>query len=122
MISGRINLAKFKHVLTKKKNKAGEEVDCIVIPIDMNELFMSDSGNVFLDIVAFDSDKPEYKQTHAVKQSIPKEKRDSMSEEEKNSYPFIGHLNSKYGLEAAPNVIPKEDGFESDDDEDGLPF
>jgi len=120
MIVGKINLAKFMHVITKKKNKAGEEIEGIFIPIEMNHLFKSDKGNIFLDLVAFDAVNEEYKQTHAIKQSLPREVYDAMSEDERKSTPFIGHLNAKPGGgEGEPNTM--NDDF-TDEGEDDLPF
>lgn len=50
---GKINLATLKHVIQEKKNKAGESIKCIVLPIDQNHLFHSaDKGNIYLDFVA----------------------------------------------------------------------
>jgi len=121
MISGKINLAMFKHAIQTKKKKNGEEVECIVIPIVDNNLFKSDNGNVYLDLIAFDSVKTEYKQTHLVKQSLPKEIREAMSEEERKSQPIIGNLNANMTpSEQQPNTIEPEHGF--NEDEDDLPF
>ena len=122
MIVGKINLAMFKHVITKKKSKSGEDVEGIFIPIKMNNLFKSDKGNVYLDIIAFDSVNEEYKQTHSMKQSLPKEVREAMSEEEQKNTPFIGHLNANIGrTEETPNDVSSdmEDNGSGDDD---LPF
>lgn len=119
MIVGKINLAKLTHVITKKKNKAGDEIEGIFIPIEMNHLFKSDKGNVFLDMVAFDAVNEEYKQTHAIKQSLPKEIYEAMSEDERKATPFIGHLNANLGGgEGQPNTM--NDDFEEDDLD--LPF
>jgi len=120
MIVGKINLAKLTHVITKKKNKAGDVIEGIFIPIEMNHLFKSDKGNVFMDLVAFDSVNEEYKQTHAIKLSIPKDVRDKMTDEEKNATPFIGHLNANpRSGESEPNAM--NDDF-TDEGEDDHPF
>jgi hypothetical protein len=122
MITGKINIAKLKHVVMNKKNKAGQEVKCLVIPIESNHLFEGKDGNVYLDIVAFDVKNPkaDSKDTHIVKQSLPKEVREAMSEEEKNAMPILGNLNAggsgsnEQPANAAPGVVLEEN--------DDLPF
>jgi hypothetical protein len=121
MISGRINLAQLKHAIITKKGQSGM-IEGIFIPIELNGLFKSDKGNVFLDLIAFDSVNKEYKQTHAIKQSLPKEKYEAMSEEEKKLTPFIGHLNANVGGEKAPNQMDEQFDDVSQEGDDDLPF
>lgn len=121
MITGKINLAKFEHVLRKFKNKKGEEEECIVIPIKRNKFFRSEKGNVFVDIVAFDK-KPEHVQndeTHSLKQSLSKDELAKMKE--KGEYtPFIGDLRvSGGGGNEQPNT---SDDFSDEAGADDLPF
>lgn len=118
MIVGKINLAALKHVLMEKKGKDGM-VQGIFIPIEANHIFKSEKGNVYLDLIAFDAVNEEYKQTHMVKQSLPKEVREAMSEEEQRSQRILGHLNTKVGkTEDVPNSAA--DGVIGEDDD--LPF
>ena len=115
MIFGKINLAKFKHAI--KKGKTGQA--CIVIPIDDNKFFHSEKGNVFLDIVAFElREKEEGGDTHIISQSLPKEVREKMTEEEKNAQPIIGNLKVS-SFDGEVNATPVSDTLEEDDD---LPF
>ena len=98
-ISGKINLAKLAHVnmeLDSSKEK-GKKVKGIFIPIEANKLFSGKDGNVYLDLICFDSPNEEYKQTHSIKQSFSKEVREKMSDEEKKSQPFLGSLNANWG-------------------------
>ena len=60
-----------------------------------------------------DAVNDEYKQTHAIKQSIPKKVRDKLTEEEQKAFPFLGSLNTKWGSggESEPSsMIEVEDG------------
>jgi hypothetical protein len=122
MITGKLNLAKLVHVVQLKKNKEGKEIECLVIPIEANHLFKGKDGNVYLDMVAFDLKKVNETtgDTHLVKQSLPKDVRESMTEEQKNNTPIIGNLKvggsaqSETPNNAAPGVTLKED--------DDLPF
>lgn len=95
MITGKINLSALKHVQMEVEGQNGK-VKGMFIPYEANRLFVGEKS-VSLDIIAFDSPKPEYKQTHAVKQSFSKEVREKMSEEEQKALPFIGSLNANVG-------------------------
>lgn len=98
---GKINLAALPSHKIASFAQAGskETIECIVIPIKKNHLYKSEKGNVYLDIVAFKLKEPmkdddgAVQQTHLVKQSLPKEVRASMSEDDKKNQPIIGNLN-----------------------------
>jgi hypothetical protein len=116
---GKINLATLKHVIQEKKNKAGEPVKCVVIPIEQNRLFHSvEKGNIYLDFVAWESDKDF--QSHSIQQSIPKEEREAMSEEERKAIPYLGSLNEMSGGGAKPQTQTAD--VSASDDDDDLPF
>ncbi len=103
-IGMKINLAKLTHVLMTKKGQSGQEVKCIVIPIEENNLFESDQGNVFVDLIAFEIKEPKYDDTHLIKQSLPKEVREKMTEDEKKSQPILGNANVNLNIgEGEPN-------------------
>lgn len=91
-ISGSINLLMLKGAVKKMKAQSGE-IDCLVIPIDQNNLFRGEKG-VYLNLIAFEitAKKEGSKDTHLVKQSLPKEKRESMTEEQLKAMPIIGNL------------------------------
>lgn len=116
-ISSRINLAALKHTFTKRKLQSGEEVECLVIPIDLNHLFKSEKGNVYLNTIGFDVKTPTDHSTHIIKQSFKKEFLDSLTEDQKNAFPILGnHL--AYGSVPNENRVEME-AVEQDDD---LPF
>lgn len=76
-ISTRLNLLAIpgavKHEL---EGKGGKKVKAVVIPIEYANLYEGEKG-VYLDMIGFDLKKPELsrKDTHLVKQSLPKEKQ-----------------------------------------------
>ena len=112
-ISARINLAQLQHVVEKRKTKSGEQIDVITLPIKNNNLFLSDKGNVFLDLIAFEvaPEKRKTEDTHLVKQSLPKEKQT-------DSDPILGNMKVWGQSEATPQQatdMPEPDG-------EGLPF
>lgn len=93
MITGKLNLAKLEHVIREFQMKDGSRQECIVIPIKKNSLFKTDKGNVFLDIVAFETPVEKrkivpvtvgektfdrYESTHIVSQSYDAKKREEV--------------------------------------------
>lgn len=101
MITGKINLLNLIAAKKMIKGAAGE-VECLVIPIEKNKLFVGEKG-VYLDIVAFDIKKQgESKDTHVVKQSLSKDEREKMTDEQLKAMPIIGNLTvfQESGLKA----------------------
>ncbi|WP_052496534.1 hypothetical protein [Pedobacter lusitanus] len=116
-ISSKINLAGLKHSVRDIKGKTGEMVSCIVIPIEINNLFKGEKG-VYLDLQGFDIKNKvnDSKDTHLVKQSLPKEKYESLTEEEKKALPILGSHILWSGGQMGDTVI-----IEQNEDDD-LPF
>ena len=100
-IRGKLDLSQFKHSLLTGKNKEGKAIKGIFIPIDENFLFKGKNGNIYFDFIGFDAPKPEFKQTHSIKQSFAKDK---FTKEELSKMPFFGSLDAAgtTGGEAAP--------------------
>jgi len=119
MIGGKLNLGALHHVIMTKKGKDKQDVECIVIPIETNNLFKGKEGAVYLDIIAFDVKDSKFGDTHLVKQSLPKEIRDKMSEEEVKKMPIIGNLKVLAPKEVSNNAT---DGGGAISEEDDLPF
>lgn len=120
-IGGKLDLTQLVHVKTKKKNKAGEEIDCLVIPIQTNNLFQGEKGNVYLDLIAFPLRESKDYATHLVKQSLPKDVRGKMSKEDQDKMPIFGNLKVMDGSQgAAPNTTAGSGG--TVDEESDLPF
>ncbi|MFA5715423.1 MAG: hypothetical protein WC998_06770 [Candidatus Paceibacterota bacterium] len=91
-ISGKINLLQL-HAVRKMINGQAGLVECLVIPIEKNRLFIGEKG-VYLDLIAFEIEKPKEgsKDTHLVKQSFSKDMRDTMTEDELKKMPILGNL------------------------------
>lgn len=87
IITGSINLASLQHKIEKVKNS---DESIIKIPIHRNNLYLSDKGNVYLQIVAFEHEGE--KQTHIVSQSLSKEKNDALKAKGEFA-PTLGNLN-----------------------------
>jgi len=122
--NGKINLAQFEHAIKEFPTKEGGKIECIIIPIEKNNIFKSDKGNLFVDFGT--KDKPENFKgefTHFMKQSVNKMKYEEMKA--KGIYPpDFGTMTiaaSGGGGEQRPNVssdLPA-DGMEIPED---LPF
>lgn len=121
----KLNLMRFKNacVITVKGKNASKRG--VFIPIEDNNMFISadDDLNVkgaFVDGIAWENKQVgKYGDTHSIRQSLPKEVRDKMSEEELLSIPYFGNmkpyeLTDKANSVAAPVVEP--------DPADDLPF
>lgn len=121
-ISAKINLAALKNaaIITSGKNK---DVDCILIPIAQNNLFRSEKGAVYLDLIGFETpvDKRKGKDTHLVKQSLSKDIQDAMSEEEKKAMPILGNFID-WDQSNESQSVPTESGAVVADGLDDLPF
>ena len=119
-ITTKLNLSQLKHVIQKKKVKSGEEIDCLVIPIELNNLFKSEKGNVYLDLIGFEikEKKTDSKDTHLIKQFLPKSTYDGMTEDEKKEMKVIGN----HVLWSAQEPDPNSPVSEPIDEDDDLPF
>jgi hypothetical protein len=79
---GKINLS----------GKDGKQKKCLVIPIEENHLYEGEKG-IYADFIAWEMrEKKENGATHLIKQSLPKEVREAMSDVEKRALPIFGDL------------------------------
>ena len=122
MIKGKFNLAAFKHVFMKKKNKEGKEITGIFIPLEANSLFHSEKGGVYFDMVAFQMKQAKDYATHIIKQSFNKETREKMSDEEKQNQPIFGNLQVNDGQPQAENNNAGGSQVYDSEANDDLPF
>lgn len=99
---------------------------CLVVPIEENHLFVSakDDGSpkaVYLDLTAFALREAKYEQTHLIKQSLPKEIRESMTKEQLNAMPILGGM--KLLVNPSANAAASNVPFsQSTEDNSNLPF
>ncbi len=133
MISIKLNLTKLTHVRKMFKDSEGKETECLVIPIDKNNLQRSTKegyNNVYLDLAAFELKEPRkndsgnLSQTHLIKRSMSKEERENMSEEERNNQPILGNLVDfdKYNSKQDDKPNDAAGGEVIDSETDDLPF
>jgi len=91
-ISGKLNLLQL-HAVRKMITGQLGPVECLVIPIEKNKLFVGEKG-IYLDLIAFELEKKkeDSKDSHLVKQSFSKEKREKMTDAELKALPILGNL------------------------------
>ena len=77
------------------KDKKGGDLDCLVIPIKLNHLFVSNTNEVYLSMVAWEANGLSNGQTHLLKPSVPKEVFDSLTDEQKKSIPIVGNVRPR---------------------------
>lgn len=116
-ISGKLNLLMLKGAVKLMTAKSGL-IECLVIPIEQNNLFKGEKG-IYLDLIAFEIEKRgDSKDTHLVKQSLSKEVRESMTEEEIKAMPILGNL-SMWSESARQEPVSNSEPISEEDD---LPF
>lgn len=92
---------------------------CLVVPIDDSDLFLGEKG-CYLDLTAIEIREPKFSETHCVKQSLPKEKFDAMTDEEKKAQPILGGLKQLEPKQPAQMEVKTT--VEVFDDGSDLPF
>jgi hypothetical protein len=93
-ISIKLNLAGLKHTRKVLKGQSGD-IDCLIIPINENKLYMGEKG-LYLDLTAIEikdlsKQNANQKDTHLIKQSFTKEFYETLSDDEKRAYPILGN-------------------------------
>lgn len=129
--SGKMNLLKLKNsAVVQIKGNTGTK-KCVVIPIEDNHLFVSvDESNkakgVYVDFIAWENrNSLQSGDTHGLKQSLPKEVREKMSDEDKKAMPFIGNMKPyEYEAKNASEVVeaPQVQVAPEENYSDDLPF
>jgi len=89
----KLDLSKLKNACVKElKGKSGE-IKCLIIPIDDNNLFVSEkTGGVYLDCTCTEVQNPKYDQTHYIKRRYTKEQYYQMDAEDRKNIPILGNL------------------------------
>lgn len=96
--------------------RSGNKVKCVVIPVDENDIFISEKGGIYMDFACFGMKEEHYGQSHLVKPSLSKERRERMTEDELNAVPIVGALKP---MKAKQAEVTRE--YQTDYDDD-LPF
>lgn len=96
--NAKLNLMKLSRAGIMQIQGRGEVLRCLVIPVEENHLFISTDEATkrpkaaYLDLSAWELHNPRYEETHMIKQSLPKEVRERMTEEQRKEMPILGGL------------------------------
>lgn len=120
-ISIKINLRQLKHVVRTMNGQNGQKIECLVLPIVQNMMHVGEKG-VYMDFTAIEIKNKvgDSKDTHLIKQAIPKEIYEVMSEEEKMAQPIIG--NAILWGRREPDPVNADIGDTPQEENDDLPF
>ena len=108
----KLNLLGFKHSVRSMKGANGM-IDCIVIPLAANHLFKGEKG-IYVDITAIEVKNPKFDDTHILKQGLPKEVYEAMTDEEKAATPIFGNMGP-WQSKGQPAMVEQPE-------DDDLPF
>lgn len=126
--NAKLNLMKLSRAGIMQIQGRGEVLRCLVIPVEENHLFVSTDEvtnrpkAAYLDLTAWELQNPKYEETHMIKQSLPKEVREQMTEEQKKAMPILGGLKPMEVKPAENNAATCDAPFTQVSDKDGLPF
>ena len=122
--SGKLNLLRFRNACIVSVTGRTATKKGVFIPIEDNNLFVSADENLrpkgaYIDFIAWENNPPKYGDTHSLRQSVPKEARERMTEEERNAIPYLGNMRP-YELQnaASSTYAPGVEAYSEDD----LPF
>ncbi len=88
----RVDLQKLNGAFLKNLTGKTATKRCIIIPIDDNpSMFLGEKG-CYLNMSAFETQNNQYGDTHLLKPNLPKEVRESMTDEERNAVPILGNM------------------------------
>ena len=123
---GKLDFLKFKNsCVISVKGKTGEKKG-VFVPIEDNDIFVTTDENnkakgAYFNFAVFENKQVgKYGDTHMIKQSLDKDIRSKMSEEEKRAMPILGNMkpmelqNASQAVEAPVAPLVQE--------EDDLPF
>ena len=124
--SGKMNLLKFRNAcIVSVKGKASTKRG-VFIPIDDNNLFISADENLkpkgaYIDFTAWENQQPgKYGDTHSIRQSLAKEVRERMTDDELKAVPYFGNMKP-YTLENAAKTV-EAPSSQVDEGLEDLPF
>ena len=88
----RLDLLKLQGAFTRNLQGKTATKPCIIIPIDDNPgMYLGEKG-CYLNLSAYETQNNQYGDTHLVKQNLPKEVRERMTEEQRRSQPVLGNM------------------------------
>lgn len=92
---------------------------CLIIPVDdCDGMFLGEKG-CYLNLTAIEMQNPQYSDTHCIKADLPKERRETMSEEDIRNIPILGGMHA---IEKKPQTMLVDGTSGNDSFDEDLPF
>lgn len=89
----KLNLMKLRNTVVEDVKYGSESKRCVVIPIEDNNLFVSQKSNsVYLDMTAYTCHNDKYGQSHVLKQKLGGKAWATMTDDERRNIPIAGSL------------------------------
>ena len=118
----KIDLLKLKGAFMRNLKGTNAVKRCLILPVDeCDGVFLGEKG-CYLNLTAIGLQEPKFKDTHCIKVNIPKEKRDAMTEEERNAMPILGGLHAIEMKSSTMEIKETIDQGDLAQDADPLPF
>lgn len=124
--NGKLNLLKLKNAFIATVQGRAQQKRCLCIPIEDNNLFITAGEDLkargaYIDFIAWENQQPsKYGDTHSLRQSLAKEVRERMTDEELKAVPYIGNMKP-YTVENAAQSVEAPQAM-VDEGMDDLPF
>lgn len=116
----KIDLLKLKDsFITNLKGKS-ETKRCLIIPVDDARLFVGEKG-VYLNLTGVEMQEARYDDTHFVKQQLPKDVYQAMSDDERAKQPILGSMRPLAATQRQMEVTSTTPAAAVEDPDD-LPF
>jgi len=119
----RLDLLKLQGAFTRNLKGKTATKRCLIIPVDDNDcVFLGEKG-CYMNVSAFEIRNNQYGDTHLVKPDLPKEKRERMTEEERNAVPILGNMRPIQPQQGTVSGTMQSTDFVNEQGEaDDLPF
>ena len=123
----KIDLLKLKGAFVHDLQGKAATKRCVIIPVDADGVFLGEKG-CYLNTVAFEMREPRFNDTHFVKADISKERREAMTEDERNAVPILGGLHAIEAQRAQEEAAAPNTGVataavpQTGEQVDNLPF
>ncbi len=93
----KVNLQKLQNAFLKDIKGKTTTKRCIIIPVDDNpNMYVGEKG-CYLNLTAFETTNNQFGDSHLIKADIPKEIRDTWSQEQKDAQPILGNMRPFQG-------------------------
>ena len=124
----KIDLKKLEKVAVMNIQGKNGLIKCVVIPVEENNIFISDkpNGGILLNLKASETREMRYGQSHILKRTFSKDVYSKMTKEDLYNMPIVGNLSpyNGQGMEASQTQATetKVEQEERGNNIDELPF